>query len=465
MVRLRLVSPREAAARLKGRARREPDAVAAHLRAHPAEWQALVDADPHDAADIVEELGEERAPELIGLIDPENAGPLLEEMRDDLAVDLMIEMGPEAIAPVLEAMSADEAADLLLTMDEEDRAEFLDSLEAGIGEGIRSLLRYPADSAGGLMTTEFAALPQGMTAGEALEAIRTIHEELESLSYVYVIDDLGRLTGVVSFRDLVFRRPGVGLDEVMIRQPIAVNPLTDREDVAELAQRYNLTALPVVDQRRRLIGVVPVDAVFESIQSEASEDFAAAMGAGAEETVYSPIPASVRSRMPWLLLNLVLAFIVTLAMDQFEAILITVPILAVLLPVVALLGGNAGAQSLAVTIRALSTDDVPRTEIAGILGRQALIGLSNGLMVGAAAGLASGLYVGILGEGDAARIGIVVAIAALTNLIVATVSGSAIPLTLRALGLDPALGSNVLLTLITDLVGFAGFLAVATLLL
>lgn len=465
MVRLRLVSPREAAARLKGRARREPDAVAAHLRANPAEWQALVDADPHDAADIVEELGEDRAPELIGLIDPADAGPLLEEMRDDLAVDLMLEMGPAAVASILEAMSVDEAADLLIAMDEDDRDEFLGSLEPEVGENIRSLLRYPTDSAGGLMTTEYAALPAGMTAGEALEAIRTIHEELESLPYVYVVDDLGRLTGVISFRDLVFRRPGVGLDEVMVLHPIAVNPLTDREDVAELAQRYNLTALPVVDQRRRLIGVVPTDAVFESIQSEASEDFAAAMGAGAEETVYSPIPASVRSRFPWLLLNLVLAFIVTLTMTQFEEILISVPILAVLLPIVALLGGNAGAQSLAVTIRALSTDDVPRTEIAGILGRQALIGLANGLMVGTAAGVTSGLYIGVIGEGDAVLIGVVVAIAAVTNLVVATASGAAIPLTLRALGLDPALGSNILLTLVTDLVGFAGFLAVATLLL
>jgi magnesium transporter len=465
VVRLRLVSPREAAARLKGRARREPDAVAAHLRANPAEWQALVDADPHDAADIVEELGEDRAPELIGLIDPADAGPLLEEMRDDLAVDLMLEMGPATVASILEAMSADEAADLLIAMDEDDRDEFLGSLDSEVGENIRSLLRYPTDSAGGLMTTEYAALPAGMTAGEALEAIRNIHEELESLPYVYVVDDLGRLSGVISFRDLVFRRPGVGLDEVMIPHPIAVNPLTDREDVAELAQRYNLTALPVVDQRRRLIGVVPTDAVFESIQSEASEDFAAAMGAGAEETVYSPIPASVRSRFPWLLLNLVLAFIVTLTMTQFEEILISVPILAVLLPIVALLGGNAGAQSLAVTIRALSTDDVPRTEIAGILGRQALIGLANGLMVGTAAGVTSGLYIGVIGEGDAVGIGVVVAIAAVTNLVVATASGAAIPLTLRALGLDPALGSNILLTLITDLVGFAGFLAVATLLL
>lgn len=465
MVRLRLVSPREAAARLKGRAQKEPDAVAAHLRANPKEWQALVDADPHDAADIIEELGEERAPELLDLISPAEAAPLLEEMRDDLAVELLEALGPEAVAPLLEAMGAHEAADLLIVMDPEDRDQFLEAIDAAEREEIRRLLSYPPDSAGGLMVTEFAALPEGLTAGEALEAIRRINEEIEELAYVYVVDDLGRLTGVISFRDLVFRRPGVGLDEVMIHHPVAVNPLTDREDVAELAQRYNLTALPVVDQRRRLVGVVPAEAVFETIQSEASEDFAAAVGAGAEETVYSSVPGSIRARFPWLLLNLALALVVTVSMQPFEDVLRIVPILAVLLPVVALLGGNAGAQSLAVTIRALATDDVPRTEVAGILGRQALIGIGNGIGVGLSAGAVAGTYVALVGESDAIRIGLVVAIAAFVNIVVATTAGAAIPLLFRALGLDPALASNIFLTIITDLVGFAGFLAVATLML
>jgi magnesium transporter len=152
-------------------------------------------------------------------------------------------------------------------------------------------------------------------------------------------------------------------------------------------------------------------------------------------------------------------------MTQFEEILAEVPVLAVLLPVVALLGGNAGAQSLAVTIRALSSDDVPRTEVGGILGRQAMIGFMNGIGIGIAAGLVAGLYVQFLGQSDPYRVGLVVAMAAFVNLVVATVSGAGIPLTFRALGLDPALASNIFLTLITDLVGFAGFLAIATALL
>lgn len=464
MVRFRLVSPREVAARLNVRARREPEAVTAHLVAHPTQWRALVGANPHDAADILEELGEEHAPELLALVDPEEAGPLLEELRTDLAVEILERLGPSETALILEAMASHDAADLLMGMGPEDREPFLaalDVVDKDTADGIRSLLRYPPESAGGLMTTDFAALPEGITAGEALEVIRRIHEEIQELAYVYVVDELDRLTGVISFRDLAFRRPGVGLEEVMVHHPIAVHALADRAEVAELSQRYNLKAVPVVDQRRRLLGVVPTDAVFSAIHHEASEDFAAAFGAGAEESVYSAVPASIRARFPWLVLNLGLAFIVSIAMLQYESVLVRNPVLVVLLPVVALLGGNAGAQSLAVTIRGLAGVGIPRTEVWGIVGRQAAIGAGNGILVGAAAGAVATFYVATIGAGQALGIGLVVAVAGFANLAVATVAGTAIPLTFRAMGRDPALASNIFLTLVTDLVGFAGFLAVA----
>ena len=154
------------------------------------------------------------------------------------------------------------------------------------------------DSAGGLMATEVARLPIGLTAGEAIERIRHLHEELEDLSYVYVVDDEGRLEGVVSFRDLVFSRPGVGLEEVMVRDPIAVRVDADREEVNDLIQQYHLLAIPVVDEDGVLLGVVPNDVVIESIQEEASEDFAAAMGAGVTESVRTSVSKSVKARLP-----------------------------------------------------------------------------------------------------------------------------------------------------------------------
>ncbi len=466
MVRFRLSSPRQAAAHLRTRAASDPGTVAAYLKGNLQEWLALVDAEPADAADVLEELGGEMAVGILGLVSAERAAPVLEQARDDFAVDVLEELPRERTVAILEAMDADEAADLVIWFDDDERDSLFAAMDEERAQAIRSLLRYPADTAGGLMTTDFAALPMGMTAGEAIEAIRRLHEDLADLTYVYVVDDQRRLRGVISFRDLVFRRPGVGLDEAMIADPESVRPMTDREQVAELATRYNLFALPVTDQAGRLIGIVETDALYEVLQEEASEDFATSVGAGAQETVYTDIRVSVRQRSPWLLLNLGLALIVSIAVAGFEEILTAAPILAVLMPVVALLGGNAGAQSLAVTIRALASDDVPRTETLGILGRQAGVGLTNGILIGTSAAVVAGVFASLTDSPESAiTIGTIVGIAALTNLVVATTAGAGIPLTLRAIGLDPALASSIFLTLITDLVGFAGFLGVATLLL
>lgn len=466
MVRFRLSSPRQAAGNLRSRAAQDPRVVATYLQDNLHEWFALVDADPADAADVLEELGYELAVGIFGLLSIERAAPLLEEARDDFAVDLLEHLPAERAGELLAFMPADEAADLVIHFDDDHRNEVFATMPADVGEEIKTLLRFPADTAGGLMTTEFAALPMGMTAGEAIEAIRRLHEDLEDLTYVYVTDDRDRLQGVISFRDLVFRRPGVGLDEAMVPDPVRVRPMADREEVAELSTRYNLFAIPVVDHRDRLIGVVTTDAVYEVLQEEASEDFATSVGAGAEETVYTDVGHSVRQRSPWLLVNLGLALIVSIAVSQFEEILARAPILAVLMPIVALLGGNAGAQSLAVTIRGLATDDIPRTEMRGILTRQGSIGIINGLFIGSAAGAVAALFaIGVRSSENPLEIGLIVGIAALANLFIATVAGAAIPLTFRALRLDPALASNIFLTLVTDLVGFAGFLGVATLLL
>lgn len=466
MVRFRLSSPRQAAGNLRSRAATDPKTVAAYLKTNLQEWFALVEAEPADAADVLEELGDEIAVGIFNLLSIERAAPLLEEARDDFAVDILEQLPTTRAGQILTAMPADEAADLVIHLDDDLRADLFAGMPEDAVTEIRSLLRYPADTAGGLMTTDFAALPMGMTAGEAIEAIRRLHEDLEDLTYVYVVDDADRLQGVISFRDLVFRRPGVGLDEAMVANPVTVRPMADREEVAELSTRYNLFAIPVVDQRGRLVGVVTTDAVYEVLQEEASEDFATSVGAGAEETVYTAVRHSVRQRSPWLLLNLGLALVVSIAVSQFEAILTRAPILAILMPIVALLGGNAGAQSLAVTIRGLASDDIPRAETRGILARQGSVGLMNGALVGTAAGIVAGLFALFTSASEPhLTVGIVVGVAALVNLVVATAAGAAIPLTFRALGLDPALASNIFLTLITDLVGFAGFLGVATLLL
>jgi magnesium transporter len=466
-VRLRLRSPRQLAKTLLAAARRDQTEVADYLEAKPEEWGALADATPGDAADILEQLAEEKAAELLADLGPLEAAEVLEEIAPELAAELIDEVPLTNLAAALNEMPAEAAADLVGEFDTDLVEDVLAAMTDHAEQEVRELLVYPADSAGGLMITEIASLPLGLTTGEAIERIRQLSDEYEDLSYVYVIDDGHKLQGVLSFRDLVFKRPGSPLADVMVA-PIAVTALTDREEVAELCQRYHLFGIPVTDRHGVLLGMVTTDAVIEAVQDEASEDFAAAVGAGVEETVYTDVGKSFRMRAPWLLVNLFLALIVAWVIEQQTGLISREPVLAALMPVIALLGGNGGNQSLAVMIRSLATDDVPGTQVPAILARQAGVGLLNGLLLAVAAGTLT--YILLTTEvftsgSDPILVAIAVGIATLANLVIATVAGAGIPLILRRLGLDPALASSIFVTLITDVVGFGGFLLVANLLL
>ena len=460
--------PRELARQLRLAARRHPDDVGEFLDENYETWAAIAEATPGDAADILEALPEETAGELFVDLEDEQAAGVLEELRDDLAADFLLVLETDAAARILEEMAVEEAVDILEQLDPEERDPILSAVEPLVRSDIRRLLRYAPDSAGGLMTTDIARLPLGMTAGEAIERIRQLHDELEDLSYVYIVDEMGHLEGVLSFRDLVFNRPGVGLDEVMVRNPVHVTVDTDREVVADLTQRYHLFGLPVVDETGRLLGMVTHESVVESVQDEASEDFATAMGAGAEETPYTAISMSVRNRLPWLAVNLALSLGVALVVETQTGVISRVPVLAALMPVIALLGGNGGAQSLAVVIRGLAKDELPRSRSVEVVGRQATIGVFEGTALAILAAAASIILIdtGIFTtDASAVRVATVVAIGTLANLAIATTAGTMIPLLMRRIGLDPALAANIFLTLITDLVGFGGFLVVASLLL
>jgi magnesium transporter len=467
-MRFRLQRPRDLARTLRSLARRRPEEVEEYLEEHQEDWLALAEALPEDAADILEAISEDAAGDLIEDLELEDAAEVLEELRDDLAGELLLDLPLDLAGALLEEMPPDEAVDILEDLEDDERENLLDAVSSPTATEIRKLLTYPSDSAGGLMTTDVASLPLGITTGEAIERLRQLHDELDDLSYVYVTDDDRRLVGVLSFRELVFQRPGVGLDEAMITDPFAVTADTDREVVADLAQRYHLFGLPVVDEQHRLLGMVDTDSVIEAIQQEASEDFAASVGAGAEETVYSSVGTSVRNRLPWLILNLVLALAVALVIESQTGVIQRTPVLAALMPVIALLGGNGGSQSLAVVIRGLASDDIPGSRTGSIVARQSAIGVLNGMALSVLAGSTAILLIstGVFDStAPAGEVAIVVAIAAAANLSLATFAGSVIPLGLRSLGQDPALASSIFLTLITDIVGFGGFLLVASALL
>ena len=459
-MRFNLPRPRQLARNLRDVAQRRPETTEEYLEANPEAWEHIAEVDPHDAADILEALGSETALEFIESLESDQVARILEEMNDGAAAELLQLMSGGRAAEFVSAMDADEAVDVLNKFGDEDLPELVGQLEPEAAHEINRLLAYPRDSAGGLMTTDIASLPYGLTTGEAIEALRRMQETLDDLSYVYVVDDDDRLKGVVSFRELVFARPGQGLDQAMVPNPVKVRADADREVVSDLIQRYNLFALPVVDDDERLLGIVTVEEALEAIQEEASEDMAVMVGAGSEETVRTAVRESITKRFPWIVVNLVLATIVAFTIERQKDVIDDVVVLAALMPVVALLGGNGGAQSLAVVIRSMAINQVPSQMVRKVLLRELRIGLA----IGAAIAVLSGLMAYVISGSDFG-VAQVMALAVFANFSIATFAGAGIPMLLRRLGLDPALASNIFLTFVTDMVGFAGFLVIATVLL
>ncbi|HEY5728167.1 MAG TPA: magnesium transporter [Acidimicrobiia bacterium] len=459
-MRLRFLRPRLITEGLRDLARRRPEEAGDYIDTHHAEWEELVGDDPENAADILEALDPGIAADLIAGFGAEDIGEVLDEMNPEAAADILEVLSPTEAAEAVAEMDTDQAADLIAALDEETRQELLAAIDPAAALRIGELLEYAPDSAGGLMTREVAALPMGLTTGEAIESLRQIHDDLGSnLSYVYVVDDENRLQGVISFRDLVFSRPGQGLEEVMVTDPYSVHAEDDREVVAELIQRFHLLAVPVIDHRRVLLGMVKVDEALEAVVAEASEDIAVMVGAGHEETPYTPVLESSRYRLPWIVVNLFASGLVAIVISQFDSVIESEVVLAALMPMVASVGGNTGAQSLAVMIRAMALGDVGPGRARRAVRRELVIALVNAAVIATVAGVGVGL---LTGSSDFA---VVMGVAVAVNMVVAGLAGGSMPVILRRLGYDPALASNIFLTTITDMVGFGGFLLVALLLL
>lgn len=468
-MRLRFPRPRIVTETLRDLARRRPEEAEAYLDAHHDEWEELAESTPENAADILEALEEEGAADLLSNLDPDDAGEVLDEMRPEAAADILEAIRPATAAALIALMDADQAADVVAVLEPDDRTAVLAALDPKAAAEINNLLAYAADTAGGMMTTDFAELPTGVSAGDAIEALRRLHDELGSnLAYVYVTDGQGRLRGVVSFRELVFAQPGRSLEDVMLADPVSVTPSTDREVVAELIQRYHLLAIPVIDDGQRLVGMVKISEALEAVQAEAGEDMAVMFGAGETESVFTSVGQSVRMRLPWNVFNLLAGFVTVFVISLFQDTLSTFAILAAFMPLVAGLSGNSGAQAIAVTIRSIAIGDLPPGREWRAVRRELAIGVTRGVIIALLGSLLAAGVMSIITEGtaevSAGRMAGIIFISTMIGFITAAVAGSSIPLVLRRFGFDPAMASNIFLTMITDAVGFGVFLATATLL-
>lgn len=423
------------------------------------ESERLQEEHPADIAQAVQKHSQEEAIALILKLPVELAAESLEEMPTEVSVPLFKELEQSVASKLIEEMSPEDAVDILQEIDADVREKILSEVSGYRVTEILRLLSYPEDSAGSIMSPEISLLSKDLSVEEAIQKLRKRKEECENLNYVYVVDDVGRLEGVLYMRDLIFSSPKANIRKIMNDEVMTVRVDEDKEAAARLLDKYHYLALPVVDSFNRLLGVITVDSVIDVIQDAASEDLQIMVGAGADETVYTPVASSFKKRLPWLWFNLGAAFVAASVIGLFEDVIAQITILAVFFPVVANQGGNAGAQALAVIIRGIALGEVEVGRSWKVLRREMMLGVLNGVVIGLTAFIVAYLISGSM------ILGIAIGMAMFINLIVAGLMGAFIPLGLKRIGLDPAQSSAILLTTITDVVGFITYLGLAALLL
>ncbi|MBL9119995.1 MAG: magnesium transporter [Phycisphaerae bacterium] len=443
------------------------------LLQHSIDVDALAEAveqqEAPDAADTLEhlQLEEEQAAEVLAEMDVESAADALAHMLTPLGVsvleDLIVE-DPAYAGKLIEEMAPDDATDLLQALPDEHRDKLLGMLGKVEAVKLRRLLDFDERSAGGMMTTDYLAVRDTMSVAEAIEAIRRAETETEWI-YVFVVDWKATLKGRVTMRRLLLGRPEQKIIELCDSPVDAVHPELPREDVAREFEKYDYLVLPVVDEQHRLIGVITVDDVIDSIREESTEDAQTMVGAGKEEAVFSSVGEKFKSRLPWLVVNLFTSSIAALVVKLFTDLIEAIVILAALMPIIANQAGNAGQQSLAVTLRGIVLDQVRPQTARALVMREGLVGLLNGMFNG----VLMGAVVGALEwftepASNAWALGAVVAIAMTVALTIGCVVGTAMPLVLRRVGADPATASTIFLTMVTDSFSFFSFLGLARLL-
>jgi magnesium transporter len=412
------------------------------------------DFEPADLAEVLTALDERERVSVVQALPPELSSQALAEMPEEAhAEDTLAALDPDLAAEIVDELDDDDAADILGELDRTTQEQILAAVEDRTE--VDRLLRYDEESAGGLMTTHMVTVSDTATTEQALEQIRRQAEEVEDFYQVFVVDSENRLVGTLPFKDLVVSRPERPVREFMEDADIYVTPELDQEEVARLMARYNLPSVPVVDEAGRLLGRVTFDDVIDVVEAETTEDLLKFGGVSPDEELAAGWQMAVKSRLPWLSINLGTAFLAGAVVYSFQHTIQRTLALAVWMPVIAGMGGNAGTQALAVTVRRLALGLLPVRVFTQVVGKEILVGVTNGLVIGAIVGLVASF----MGEGY--RLGLVVFLAMTGNLMVAGFAGAFIPILLERFGIDPAVASSIFVTTFTDVCGFLLLLGLA----
>ncbi len=408
---------------------------------------------PADQGDLLVDLPEETRQDIIGEMTYQATAEIFEYIDPDEAVQVAAPITPRLLADILNEADPDVAADVLRGIPDEQTAQTLEAMTES--REVIPLLEYADDSAGGLMNPEFLAVSRNLSAVLALDVIRIRARDAEVTSYALVVDEQDKLVGHAAIVDLALARDEQIVAELAQDDVVSVRVDTDQEECARIMQRYNVNELPVVDAGGVLRGIIMGDDVLDVLKEEATEDMYRLAGVGGE-AVFGPLADAVKSRLPWLGVNLVTAFMAALAIGLFETTIGKVVALAVLLPLVTSQGGMGGIQTLTLAVRSMALGELPSVQGMRLVSRELILGAAHGLLFGLLVGIAAYAW-----KGDY-MLGVVLAVAMLGNMLIAGLTGAGVPLLLRKAGLDPAVSSAVFITTFTDIMGILLFLGIAT---
>ncbi|WP_442796083.1 magnesium transporter [Pelobium manganitolerans] len=420
----------------------------------------LEDYHASELAILFESIPLEAQKRIIHLLSVEIASQVISEMKAEAhPEDLLIDLPSEKRQEIVEELDYDDATDIISQLDKEDQHEILQDLDSEDAVHIRNLMTYAEDTAGGLMNTEVIKVDAAMTKKQAIDQIVLQSEEIEEFYTIYVVDHQDVLQGIVSLKDIIKAKSGVSIAQLVNTNFVYVKTDTDQEQVADLISQYNLTSIPVVDVNMKLMGRVTFDDVIDVLEEENTEDILKFSGVSEDEQLSGNWWDAVKSRLPWLILNLGTAFLASSVIRYFEPTVSKLVVLAGYMTIIAGMGGNAATQALAVTIRRITLSDLTDNQAYRTVLKELTVGLINGAVNGLIVCVFAYFY------DDNLLLGLVIFIAMTGNLLIAGITGAGIPLFLKRVGVDPAIASSIIITTFTDVFGFLFLLGLASKLL
>jgi magnesium transporter len=409
---------------------------------------------PHELAVFADTLPADQVAELIEGLAPVDAAAVFKRLRPDSAADVLDRLAEETFSKLVPQLDPGPVAAILARLDSDRRNNRLQALSESHSKEITQLMTYTSDSAGGMMDPRVTTFRPSSTVNEVIKRIRSLRSK--RISDVFLIDEDGKLVGAVSLQDLVLAQSSDTLDELVGKQPVSVQATASREQVLEVFALSKAPSVPVTDFEGRVVGVIRHESLMAAAQAEATADVQTMVGASKDERALSKVSFAVRRRLPWLQVNLGTAFLAAAVVGLFEGTIAQFTALAVLLPVVAGQSGNTGSQALAVTMRGLALREIRGRHWLRVSLKEVAAGAINGVAVALVTALAVYIW------SDSVGLTAVIAVAMVTSMAIAGLAGASIPMILERLGQDPAQASSIVLTTVTDVVGFSSFLGLAT---